>query len=127
MKNIAKKEHDPTKALLAYRSTPLASGYSPAELLMGRKIKSTIPIIPRHLIPQLPNQELFKEKEAWYRSKQKKNFDNLDKAQQLKHLPSGAAVYITDMDCTGTVIRPSKKPRSYLVDTPTTVVSRNRV
>ena len=97
------------------------------ELLMGRKIKSTIPIIPRHLIPKLPNQELFKEKEEVYRSKQKKNFDNRHKAQQLKHLPSGATVYITDMDCTGTIIRPSKKPRSYLVDTPTTVVRRNRV
>ena len=127
VKNILKKEQDPTKALLAYRSTPLASGYSPAELLVERKIKSTIPIIPRHLIPQLPNQELFKEKEEVYRSKQKKNFDNLHKAQQLKHLPSGATVYITDMDCTETVIRPSKKPRSYLVDTPTTVVRRNRV
>ena len=51
-----------------------------------------------------------------------KNFDNRHKAQQLKHLPSGATVYITDMDCTGTVIQPSKKPRSYLVDTLTTVV-----
>ena len=39
----------------------------------------------------------------------------------------GATVYITDMDCSGTVIRPSKKPRSCLVDTPTTVVRRNRV
>ena len=51
VKNFLKKEQDPTKALLAYRSTPLASGYSPAELLMGRKIKSTIPIIPQHLMP----------------------------------------------------------------------------
>jgi hypothetical protein len=106
-------EQDPTKALLAYRSTPLASGYSPAELLMGRKIKSTIPITLPHLAPQLPNQELFKEKEEVNRSKQKKNFDNRHKAQPLKPLPPGATVYITDMDCTGTVIRPSKKPRLY--------------
>ena len=62
VKNILKKEQDPTKALLAYRSTPLASGYSPAELLMGRKIKSTIPIIPQHLIPQLPNQNSSKKR-----------------------------------------------------------------
>ena len=78
-------------------------------------------------MPQLPNQELLKEKEEVYRSKQKKNFDNRHKAQQLKPLLSGATVYTIDMDCTGTVIRPSKKPRSYLVDTPTTVVRRNRV
>ena len=62
-----------------------------------------------------------------YRSKQKKNFGNRHKAQQLEPLSSGATVYITDMDCTGTVIRPSKKPRSYLVDTPTTVVRRKRM
>ena len=79
------------------------------------------------MIPQLPNQELLKEKEEVSRSKQKKNFDNRHKAQQLKPLPSRATVYIIDMVCTGTVIRPSKKPRSYLVDTPTTVVRRNRV
>jgi transposase InsO family protein len=84
VKNILKKEQDPTKALLAYRSTPLASGYSPAELLMGRKIKSTIPITLPHLTPQLPNQKLFIEKEEVCRSKQKKNFDNRHKAQPLK-------------------------------------------
>ena len=67
------------------------------------------------------------EKEEVYRFKQKQNFDNRYKAQQLKPLPSGATVYITDMDCTGKVLRPSKKPRSYLIDSPITVVKRNRV
>ena len=122
-----KKEKDPTKVLLAYRSTPIASGYSPAELLMGRKIKSTIPIMPEQLAPKLPDQKHFKEKEEAYRSKQKNNFDHRHKAHPLAPLPSGATVYITDMDCTGTVINPSEKPRSYLTDTPITVVRRNRV
>ena len=36
VKDILRKENDPAKALLAYRYTPLASGYSPAQLLMGR-------------------------------------------------------------------------------------------
>ena len=83
--------------------------------------------MPHHLKPQLPNQEFFKENEEEYRVRQKQNFDDRHKAQPLKPLPSGATVYVTDMDCTGTVIRPSKKPRSYLVNTPTTVVRRNRV
>ena len=30
-KSVLKKEDDPAKALLAYRSTPLENGYSPAE------------------------------------------------------------------------------------------------
>ena len=44
VKSILKKEKDRTKALLAYRSTPLACGYSPAELLMhgGRAPKGEL-------------------------------------------------------------------------------------
>ena len=48
-KSILKKEKDQAKALLAYRSTPLACGYSPAQLLMGRNIGSTVPTFPAHL------------------------------------------------------------------------------
>ena len=35
---------DPDKLLMAYRTTPLENGYSPAELLMGRKVRTTVPI-----------------------------------------------------------------------------------
>ena len=41
-KSMLKREKDPTKGLLAYRSTPLACGYSPSELLIGRKLRNTI-------------------------------------------------------------------------------------
>ena len=40
---------------------------------------------------------------------------------------SGAIVYTTDMHCTGKVIKPSKEPRSCLVNIPKTKVRRNRV
>ena len=56
-KSILKKGKDQAKALLAYRSTPLACGYSPAQLLMGRNIRSTVPTFPAHLKPQLPDVE----------------------------------------------------------------------
>ncbi|CAB3995596.1 Transposon Ty3-G Gag-Pol poly, partial [Paramuricea clavata] len=45
IKRLLKKEKDKEKALLAYRSTPLSCGYSPAELLMGRKIPVWTPCI----------------------------------------------------------------------------------
>ena len=43
VKLLLRKEKDPYLALLAYRSTPLSCGYSPAELLMSRKLRSTLP------------------------------------------------------------------------------------
>ncbi|UYV82464.1 K02A2.6-like [Cordylochernes scorpioides] len=48
-KFILKKNQDPSLGLLEYRSTPLENGYSPAELLMGRKLRTTLPIAPENL------------------------------------------------------------------------------
>lgn len=33
-------------AILAYRTTPTEIGYSPAELLMSRKLRTTVPLLP---------------------------------------------------------------------------------
>ena len=44
IKNLLKKEGDPYLALLAYQSTPLEIGYRPSELLMSRKLRTTVPI-----------------------------------------------------------------------------------
>ncbi|UYV61427.1 hypothetical protein LAZ67_1004797 [Cordylochernes scorpioides] len=49
---ILKKNQDPSLGLLEYRSTPLENGYSPAELLMGRKLRTTLPIAPENLNPR---------------------------------------------------------------------------
>ncbi|KYQ58519.1 hypothetical protein ALC60_02483, partial [Trachymyrmex zeteki] len=43
VKRILKKETEPTLGLLAYRTSPLETGSSPCELLMGRKLRTTIP------------------------------------------------------------------------------------
>jgi hypothetical protein len=36
-------------ALLAYRSTSLECGFSPSELLLARKIKTFVPLLPSKL------------------------------------------------------------------------------
>ena len=53
VKSLLSKSFDLYLALLAYRSTPLPwCGYSPAELLMGRKLKSEIPQHPKIFVPE---------------------------------------------------------------------------
>ena len=51
IKDLFNKSDDPYLAILAYRSTPLENGYSPAELLMGRKLRTTIPITLQTMKP----------------------------------------------------------------------------
>ena len=51
VKHLLKKAQDPYRALLAYRPTPLESGLCPAELLMGRKIRTQVPTVPAQLMP----------------------------------------------------------------------------
>ncbi|KAM7314179.1 hypothetical protein ISCGN_003964 [Ixodes scapularis] len=50
-KNLLTKSSDAAKALLAHRTTPGPVGFSPAELLMGRKLRSTLPSAPATLRP----------------------------------------------------------------------------
>ena len=63
IKNALKKEKDPAKALVSYRATPLENGYSPAEMLFGRKIRTTVPVFPDQLKPSWPGLQELREDE----------------------------------------------------------------
>ena len=54
VKSLLRKSTDPYLALMAYRSTPLENGYSPSELLFGRKIRTTVLVVPSNLLPCWP-------------------------------------------------------------------------
>ena len=71
IKNILKKERDKYQALLAYRSTPLQNGFSPAELLMVRKLRTTIPVFHIQLEPKWPDLRQLNDKETAYQKSSK--------------------------------------------------------
>ena len=53
---------------------------------MGRNIKTTIPTVPEQLTPEIPDRNIFKEKEEASRMNQKRNFDRRHKVQEMKPL-----------------------------------------
>uniref|UniRef100_A0A3Q0S4A5 Integrase catalytic domain-containing protein n=1 Tax=Amphilophus citrinellus TaxID=61819 RepID=A0A3Q0S4A5_AMPCI len=115
------KEEDPLLALMCYRSTPCATtGVSPAELLMGRKIRTTLPTLEKNLQPKWPNR-----KTAFY-------YNRRHGARPLSPLRPGDAV-VTKLDQERTWVTPAVvdkecvTPRSYLIHTPHgTLFWRNR-
>jgi len=75
-KKLLEHSGDPHKALLNYRATPLPwCGPSPAELLMGRKIRTDIPQVKRHLIPKWEYAREFRTLDQNYKRAQKNNYD----------------------------------------------------
>ncbi|UYV73517.1 hypothetical protein LAZ67_10003914 [Cordylochernes scorpioides] len=125
-KLILKKNQDPSLGLLAFRSTPLENGYSPAELLMGRKLRTTLPIAPENLNPKLVDSQTLKRKEGRRRKDMKSRYDRRCGATDMEELSEGDTVWITDMRTWGIVKQKASAPRSYMVDTPVGTLRRNR-
>ena len=118
VKTILKRKKDPAKALLAHRSTPLACGFSPAELLMGRRLRTSIPTFHTNWTPKWPDMERLKAMEADIKAKQAENFNQLHLRHSLSPLEPDTSVFVRDKDTTGVVISPEGTPKSYLIDTP---------
>ena len=130
VKKLLKKSTDPHQAMLSYRSTPLAwCALSPAELLMGRRLRANIPILKSQLIPEWKYLEEFRNKNHRYKQQQKRNFDRHHGVRALAPIPDDTNVWITsgDRPVEGRVVHPAETPRSYIVETPSGRVRRNRV
>ena len=125
IKSLLKKAEDPYVALLEYRSTPVTCGYSPAELLMNRKLRSSVPIPPVKLQPSIPDYAQLKKKDEMKTKQQEENFNVHHRAKELTPLNTGDTVWITDQQTEGTVVQSSGQ-RSYQVETPSGMIHRNR-
>lgn len=102
VKNLLKKSTDPYMALMAYRTTPLESGFTPAELLMGRKTRTRGPTLPSNLKQLRPYLKKFREKDASLKGRQKRNFNKQHVAKYLPEIDAGDRVWLPaqKVDCT---------------------------
>ena len=122
VKNLIRKcQHsgqDVYKALQIYRSSPLESGKSPAELLYNRRLRSNLPIMDNLLDPQHVDPQLVKERKEGHKAKQKTQYDK--HARDLTELNIGDHVRLQDMHTNrwsqSGVIRKKLPNRSYLVE-----------
>ncbi|UYV75493.1 hypothetical protein LAZ67_13000401 [Cordylochernes scorpioides] len=85
-KLILKKNQDPSLGLLECRSTPLENGCSPAELLMGSGLRTTLPIAPENLSPGLVYSRTLKRREERRRRDMKSRYDRRCGAGDMEEL-----------------------------------------
>ena len=129
-KKLLNGNSDPNLALLAYRSTPLPwCQLSPAQLLLGRQIRSTVPTSAKLLNPKWPDLQKFRTLDEQFKQTQKRNFDKRHRAMNLPEFECNNPVFVATRPGTnpspGTIVQ-TNRDRSYDVQTPSGVVRRNR-
>ena len=126
IKSLLRKEKDPYLAILSYRSTPLQNGYGPSELLMGRKLKTVVPITREQRKPQVLDAEALRAQEEKLKADQKRNFDRHHGVQELPQLNLGDLTWLPDFQMEA-VVDEEVAPRSYNVSTPQGTVRRDLI
>ena len=117
---------DPLRALLIYRSSPLECGKSPSELLMGRTLRSNLPIAIS--TSQQTSQQLDNNHKVQAQEKQEKYYNRNTKPLSTLHPGDSVRIRIPNQSTwseKGTVVK-AVSPRSYIIDTDNGNLRRNR-
>ena len=126
MKSLLKNSADPYLTMFTYRSTPLLwCGLSPAELLMGRRLRANVPQVVEQLKPEWG----YLKEELQFKSKQKSDYNRRHGTHSLPPIPDDSEVWITSDRkhvISGRVTGQREMPRSYTVSIPDGSVHRNR-
>ncbi|XP_052225151.1 uncharacterized protein LOC127840779 [Dreissena polymorpha] len=129
VKKLIQKSDDPSKVFLDYRNTPLEGiNLSPAQLHIGRRLKSSLPTRTELLKPKYtsPKKVLQRYKQ---RQASQEHYYNQNSGPKLKPLLQGQTVTIRHDGkiIPGTVVRRHNAPRSFIVETKEgRILRRNR-
>ncbi|KAK3933075.1 hypothetical protein KUF71_017336 [Frankliniella fusca] len=113
MKDILNKcssMSDTYRGLLAYRDAQLQDGCTPAQLFLGRKTRTLLPVLPAELRPQWPDLPAVKQAHQERIQRAKEHHDRVTRARLLKPLSP----------------EPATEPRSYWVSALGRRYRRNR-
>jgi len=125
VKTLWYKSKDKECALLAYRSTPLRSGYSPGELFFGRSLRSKIGKAREKVIDFQEYEEVCKKQEDLRIHK----WNEKHRAKVLGELKVGQKVWVkspTDLGFEGVISKKDPQPESYWVKVGESNLRRNR-
>ena len=113
--------------LLAYRNTVIDNLASPAQLLMGRRLRSNLPVVSSQLQPEVVHPELVKLKLKENKQTQKRYYDIGSRSLPPIQKREKARVQIQGKWEPVVVINDAKTPRSYIVRTESgKILRRNR-
>ncbi|XP_064641934.1 uncharacterized protein K02A2.6-like [Lineus longissimus] len=134
VKNLLKKAkeagQDPYLALLTYRDTPRSNDMeSPAQLLLGRRLRSQLPVLAEKLKTNQPDSQIVHEKLLQRKNVAKTMHDRHSRKMPYQPLKPGDQVRIQNEKVwtPGEIMAKADQPRSYHVQTSNgNVLRRNR-
>lgn len=117
-------------ALLHFRNTPIVNSWSPAQILMSRKLRSNLPCSSDQLKPKTINTKWYHNQIKLTQNYQQQIYDNKKGVKALFPLHNGTHVYVQlkpQGTWTPAIVLSRLRDRSYKLRLETgSIVSRNR-